>query len=123
MGTATGEAVNYEQALHQIDLMQDDLRDIGTHLEGVDSEVNDLSAAASTFGQHLAALDLDADTLTPVSLVTDALRPDELKDLFDKIDAARVALDAARDHIVATYSDAAQSVATNLSGNPEFLAA
>lgn len=122
MGTATGEAVNYETAVHQIDLMLDDLRDINTHLEGIDSEVSDLAQASATLGGHLAALDLDADTLGPVNAAADTLGPEALKELFERIDAARTSLDAARDHIVATFADAAQTVATT-GVNSDFVAA
>jgi hypothetical protein len=151
MTTPTGEAVNYETTVAELEAL---LREQQLHLDACTAaeralgeakgHIGDMqdsyrssSAAAASTHEHLAVLNLDADTLGNTGTVADAMPAGAVDTYFDQLeamevmakerrDAAEVALqatEAALAGIVAKYGDAATTVAGDLGGDSRFLAA
>ncbi len=112
MTAATGEAVNFETAIAQLDAIDEALDQMNRNVDIVENERNDIAAAAETLQQSLAALSLDAETLDGVGQLLDFIDPDFVMAIIDKTAAAKNAVAATRAHLIATYGDAADTVAS-----------
>lgn len=145
----TGEAVNYETTLSEIDAMVADTQGRLDSATVVVGKIAEAKAAVDQMQQtyqrsadaarskldHESALGLDSTTLGHASDAADALPPNAVSDMFDQLEAveqvatARVeaeqqaleSLEAERAHLVATYGDAHDTVASNLGGDSRFL--
>lgn len=146
----TGEAVNYETALAELDRIEEAQR---THLDSTqvaltkvqeakaaisDSQANYRPAAeaAGSAHQHLSALNLDAETTAHTGTMVDAMPPNRVDEMFAQLEqmeadaqqqvvnaeAALASTDSARRVIVGKYGDAHSTVQGELAGDSRFLA-
>jgi hypothetical protein len=145
----TGEVVNYETALAEIDAA---IADVTTRIDAdqaalasiaetkaaidvVQTNYQATATAAQTKLDHEAALNLDGTTLGHAGDTVDAMPPNAVEGLYDqaeamelliqaRLDADEVALaslEAERAHLIATYGDAHATVAGNLGGDSRFV--
>lgn len=145
----TGEAVNYETTIAELDKLiaelqkqVDSLTAALAKVEGAKNDIGDAqggyrvaAAAAAGILDHLAALNLDATTLGHLGAIKDSLPAsavDTLLEMLEEVEqllkerlAAAVtaleAAEAAKAHVVAQYSAAHETVAGNLGGDPRFV--
>lgn len=122
MTAPTGEAVNVETTLAQLDAIDDALRAIDASVDVLDGQRAEVAAASEMLHASLTAKNLDGETLGGVSALLDYLDPDFVKAMIDKIEAAKAAVAATRAHVLATYADAANTVAST-GINADYLAA
>jgi hypothetical protein len=149
MTTPTGEAVNYETTIAELEAQAAELREhvdhcqqAKDHIEGAKGAISDMqdsyratSQAAGLTVEHLEAKHLDDTTMTNAGTVVDAL-PDGVVDTWfdqleemeqvakERLEAAEAALSAVEanlTHIAETHGDSAANVAENLSGDASFL--
>lgn len=148
-GTVTGEVVNYETALADIDARIDAVRDqidaadaalaslasAKADIETLQTTYEPTAEAAATAMDSKAALNLDGTTMGHASAGVDAMPVGAVNNLYEAIEAieaateerrnqavaALAALEAEREHLIATYSDANATVAGNLGGDSRFL--
>lgn len=146
---STGEVTNYETALaeldeqiaevtEQLDAAQGAVSALATAEAAVDAmqqSYEGTAAAVATTLDHEAALNLDGTTLAHTGAAVDAMPAGAVNSLYEATEAAkamaqeRVAgaeatlaeLQAKREHLIATYADAADTVATNLGGDSTFV--
>lgn len=149
MTAATGEAVNYETAMAQLDAIEAAQREHLEHalaalakVQGAKQDIADTQAtyrpaaeAAGATHESLTALNLDAQTVANTGTMADAMPPNEVDSMFSSLEAmearikeqvanAEAALAAtanARSVIVAKYGDAHATVQGELSGDSRFL--
>ncbi len=149
MTAPTGEAVNYETTVAELEaLIREQQQHLDSciaaeaalaaaknHIGDMQTSYRDSAAAATSTHEHLAALNLDADTLGHTGTTADAMPADAVDQYFDHLEgmeamakerreAAEVALqatEAALSGIVARYGDAASTVAGELGGDSRFL--
>lgn len=145
----TGEAVNYETTIAELDALIAYLRQwlealtvALAKLEEAKNHVSDsqdgyrpAAKAAPSILEHLAALHLDAHTLGLISAIAEAMPASavdeilalleeaeaKLKSLRDAAATALEAAEAAKAHVVSQYSAAHETVAGNLSGDSRFV--
>ncbi len=149
MTAPTGEAVNYETTIVELDKLEQEQQ---THLEqciaaeaaintaaGAIGDMQDSyrssSAAAASTHEHLSALNLDGATLAHTGDTADAMPAGAVDNYYAQLevmqqlakerrDAAQVALEStqsAKATIVQKYGDAHTVVAGELSGDSRFL--
>lgn len=147
--TATGEAVNYETALAELDALEQAQR---THLEQAKAALDEIRSAtarisdtqatyrpaaeaAGSIHQHLTALNLDPETVANTGTITDAMPPNVVDQMFAALEemeataqqqvsnaeTALAATGAARQVIVEKYGDAHATVQGELAGDARFL--
>lgn len=146
---STGEVVNFETALadldariaelqKQVDLADAALADITAaeaSVEALQNSYEPTAQAAATAMDSKDSLGLDGTTMTHAATAVEAMPVGAVNNLYEATEAvkqatqerrdqAAVALEAAeaeREHLIATYADAHETVASNLGGNSEFL--
>jgi hypothetical protein len=149
MTAPTGEAVNYETTLNElqalakeqqqhIDHCQEALKSISeakAAINNMQESYRASSQAAASTSDHLGALNLDEVTLSNAGTTADAMPAGAVDAMYDHLEEmeaqaqqrlsdAEVALGATEaniSHIQATYGDAHDTVASNLSGDASFL--
>jgi hypothetical protein len=149
MTAPTGEAVNYETTIAQLDALiaylqkwLDALTAALAKLEAAKNDVTDAqdgykqaAKAAASIQEHLAALHLDAHTLGLISAIAEAMPASavdevlalleeaevKLRSLRDNAATALEAAEAAKAHVVAQYSAAHETVQGNLGGDSRFV--
>lgn len=149
MTAVTGEAVNYETAIIQLDLLAEQQQ---VHLEHALKALEEIRAAklaisntqasyrpaaqaAATVHDALTALGLDSETVANTGTIADAMPPNAVDDMFARLEemeaaavqqvanaeAALAATAQARATIVAKYGDAHATVQGELGGDSRFL--
>jgi hypothetical protein len=149
-GTQTGEAVNYETTVVELEALIEQLR---AHLDSTiaaeaavqqakvavnNSQVsyNPAANAAASISEHLPALNVDAETVGHTGTVANAMPPNDVNVMFDQLEAmeAKVAeqranaeaalgsAEAALKTVQEKYGDAHATVAGELAGDSRFLA-
>lgn len=146
---STGEVTNLETALADIDQQIAEIRDqleaaaaarasieqVEQSVEAMQSTYDMTARAASTALDHEAAMNLDGTTLAHSGTASDAMPVGAVNDLYEQTErtkalidertqaaeTALAALEAKRAHLIATYADAADTVATNLGGDSRFV--
>lgn len=149
MSAPTGEAVNYETAVAELEALAREQRGhvdqclaALQHIGAAKASIGDMqesyrasSDAAASTAEHLAAKNLDGVTLSHAGTTVDAMPAGKVDAMFDQLEAmeveaqqrladAEVALGATEAnlrHIQATYGDAHATVAGNLGGDSSFL--
>jgi hypothetical protein len=149
MTAPTGEAVNYETTIAELEklaaeqrLHVDSCAAALAHIQAASGAIGDMqdsyrtsSAAAASTHEHLAALHLDGVALGHTGTTTDAMPAGAVDQMYDHLEGmeataqvrlqeAQMALDATEaniQHLQATYGDAHSMVAGNLSGDSRFL--
>jgi hypothetical protein len=149
MTAATGEAVNYEMTVAQIDAMIAEVQtridadnaaltamaEVKTAVDAMQQNYQSNAEAAATKLDHETALNLDGTTLGHAGTTVDALPVGAVDGLYDRVEEmeletrrrleqdeiALAALEAERAHLIATYGDAHATVAGNLGGDSRFL--
>lgn len=149
MTTATGEAVNYETTVAQLEALIAELRkwleaciaaldcveQAKNHITDMQQGYRDSAQIAAGILEHLAAMNLDATTLGLIGAIRDALPAsavdemlagleeceERLKTSKENAATALAAAEAALQHVVAEYGEEAAKVASNLGGDPTFL--
>lgn len=149
MSAPTGEAVNYETTVAELEALERVQQehvdqcaaavkaadDLASAVDGMQQTYRQASGAAALMSEHLAAKNLDSTTLANAGTVVDAMPDGVVAEWFDRIEqvqsaarerlaAAEVALAATSAnlaHVQATYGDAHATVAGNLSGDASFL--
>jgi flagellar biosynthesis chaperone FliJ len=149
MTTPTGEAVNYETTVAELEAQAAELRGHVDHctqtlanVEAAKVSINNMQEsyrttqqAAATTADHLSAMNLDATTQAHAGTVVDAMPAGKVDEMYDHLEQieemakerkrdAEVALasvEAELSHVQATYGDAHATVAGNLSGDASFL--
>jgi hypothetical protein len=149
-GAPTGEAVNYETTVAELEALIERLRE---HLESTtaaakalqeakvqvnnsQTSYNPAAAAAASISEHLTALNLDAETVGHAGTVANAMPPNDVNLMFDQLEAmeakaleqqanAEAALGSAEQELKVVqekYGDANNTVASELAGDSRFLA-
>ena len=149
MSTPTGEAVNYETTIAELNALAEEQRG---HLDQCQAALQAVEAAKAAIGDmqdsyrasaeaaanisdHLAARNLDGVTLANAGTAVDAMPAGKVDEMFDQLEVmeaeakarladAEVALGATEEnlrHIQATYGDAYETVTGNLGGDSAFL--
>jgi len=146
---ATGEAVNYETAINELQLIIQDLqkqvdsasaalqsiRGTKAAVDNMQQTYAQIASAAQVKLEYQTALNLDATTLGHASAIADCLPPNAVDALYDQLDmmekliedllnqsaTALAAAQAELAHLVATYGDAFALVSSSLSGDSRFL--
>lgn len=108
----TGEAVNLETTLAQLDAIDEALQTMDGSVDVLDAQRAEVASASEMLQASLAAKNLDSETLAGVSALLDYLDPDSVKQMIDKIAGAKAAVAATRAHVLATYADAANTVSS-----------
>jgi hypothetical protein len=149
MTAPTGEAVNYETTVSELEALANEQRGHVDHCQAAaaaigqaKASINDMqvsyrvsSAAAASATDHLAAKNLDGVTLANAGTTADAMPAGAVDQMYDQLEAmeaeasarladAEIALsstEANLAHVQATYGDAHATVAGNLSGDASFL--
>jgi hypothetical protein len=149
MTTATGEAVNYETTVNELEKLIEACRtwldqvtaalkcceEAKNAIEDAQSGYKTAASVAASILDHLAAMSLDAHTLGLIGAIKEALPASDvdvvlalleeaeakLKTMRDNAAAALDAAQAALAHVVAEYGEEAAKVAGNLGGDPTFL--
>lgn len=111
MSASTGEAVNYETAVAQIQATEEDVSTVAERLDGADQAVADLRASAEQLSASLSALRLDDSTMSGVNAALESLDPESFAEMFARLDTAKAGLASARETIISLYGDAASTVA------------
>lgn len=109
--TMTGEAVNYETTVAAIDAAEAQVATIEERLDGADQAVAELRGTVEQLSAGMAALRLDDASAAGVNGALEALDPEKFSELYQWLSVARIALAEARDNVIATYGDAAATVA------------
>lgn len=107
-----GEAINYETTLAAHEEMLSQLTKISDYLTLIDVAVIELQSTAEQITAAGATFNLTAGALDGAQDVVDHLGPDDLHDLMTRADNAYAGVNASRDHLIATYGDAADIMAT-----------
>lgn len=146
---STGEAVNYETTIAEIDAQIADVQgridadnaalaamtEAKAAVDAVQMGYQEAATAAQTKFDHQAALNLDDTTLGHAGTVVDAMPPNAVDGLYDQTELieqmiqerlvqdeiALASLEAERAHLIGTYGDAHAIVSGNLGGNAAFL--
>lgn len=149
MTASTGEAVNYETTIAELNDLADQQRG---HLDQCQAALQAIEAAKASIGDmqdsyrasataaanisdHLAARNLDGVTLANAGTTVDAMPAGKVDEMFDQLEVmeadakarladAEIALGATEEnlrHIQATYGDAHETVAGQLGGDSSFL--
>ncbi len=149
MTTATGEAVNYETTVAELEKLIEACRtwldqvtaalkscaEAKNHIEDAQGGYKTAASVAASILDHLAAMSLDTHTLGLIGAIKEALPASDvdvvlalLEEAEEKLKTmqanAQTALDAAQaalTHVVAEYGEEAAKVANNLGGDPTFL--
>lgn len=149
MTAPTGEAVNYETTVAELEAQireqrahVDHCTTTLAHIASAKESVNNMqesyrtaSAAAASTHEHLAANNLDSTTLGHTGTTADAMPAGVVDQMYDNLEAveavaqqrladaeaALASTEAALDHVQRTYSDAHETVAGNLGGDSRFL--
>lgn len=149
MTAPTGEAVNYETAIAELDAQEQQWRDLLDQAEQVRAAAAQLKAAADgmqTLGRNaagaaqathdnLAARNLDGQTLAATGDAATAMDPNELDALYEQVEAMEAQADqktqeaeaglasvaSARSTLEEKYGDAHATVAGELGGDASFL--
>lgn len=111
MSAPTGEAVNYETTVNQIQAAEELVSTVAERLDGADLAVAELRGTVEQLSAAMGALHLDDGSMSGVNAALESLDPEHFADLFTKLDTAKVGLASARDSVVSTYGDAAATVA------------
>lgn len=147
----SGEAVNYETAMAELDALEakqqahlDEAMTALKNIQDAKASISNTRAtyrpavdAAGSIHEHLTALNLDAETIAQTGTIVDAMPPNKVDVMFDQLEAMEVdaqqqvtnaeaalaATDKARQVIVGKYGDAHATVAGELAGDSRFLAA
>ncbi len=151
MPAPTGEAVNYETTVTELEAIEREqmkhvdqaaackqaISDAKVAIDGMQESYNATAAAAQSVNEHLGALlPGDTETLAQVGTVGDAMPPNKVNDMYDQLEHieteaeqqkknAEVALAATRaalSRVVAEYGEDAAKVADRMRGDPSFLA-
>jgi hypothetical protein len=145
----TGEAVNYETAMAELDKLEeaqrahlekaqaalDDVRAAKAHISDTQATYRPAAEAATGIHESLTALNLDQETVANTGTIADAMPPNEVDVMFARLEEmeavaqqqvanAETALahtDVARKSIVEKYGDAHTTVQGHLSGDSRFL--
>lgn len=149
-GAPSGEAVNYETTVAELEALIARIRE---HLDSVTAALvsvqqakininnsqasyNPAANAAASISEHLPALNVDAETVGHTGTVANAMPPNAVNDMFDRLEAMEQALIEQRANAEAAlgsaeqalktvqekYGDAHATVAGELSGDSRFLA-
>lgn len=149
MTAPTGEAVNYETTVNELEAQAAVQREhvdacavavkamdeAAAAVDGMQETYRSASAAAASHLDHLTNLNLDGTTVGHVGDTADALPAGVVDTWFTQIEevksaaeqrlqaaeAALAATEAALAHVQATYGDANATVAENLGGDSRFL--
>jgi hypothetical protein len=146
----TGEAVNYETAMAELDKLEaaqiihlDQAKAALQELQQAKARISDTQAtyrpaaeAASLINQHLTALGVDQETVAATGTIADAMPPNKVDEMFDHLESmeddarqqvenaetALAATHAARASLVEKYGEADAVVQEHLGGDSTFLA-
>lgn len=149
MSAPTGEAVNYETAVAELEAIANEQRGHVDQcqaalvaLEAAKSAIGDMqesyrasAAAVANLADHLAAKNLDAEALANAGTAVDAMPAGRVDEMFDQIEGmeqvakerladaeiALAATEANLKHIQETLGDADNTVNEKLGGDPTFL--
>jgi hypothetical protein len=147
--TPTGEVVNFETALADLDARipqvqaQIDAADAAlasiaqakASIETLQTNYEPTAAASANAMDSKAALNLDGTTMGHAGTAVDAMPVGAVNDLYEAMEqveqetqvrrdqavTALASLEAEREHLIATYADANDTVAGNLGGDSRFL--
>lgn len=146
----TGEAVNYETTVVELEALIERLRAHVDSTVAAESAVqqakaavnnsqvsyNPAAAAAASISEHLPALNVDAETVGHTGTVANAMPPNDVNVMFDQLEAMEVKVaeqranaeaalgsaEAALKTVQEKYGDAHATVAGELAGDSRFLA-
>ena len=149
MTTATGEVVNFETAIADLDARIGEVRgqvdaadaalasiaEAKANVETLQTSYEPTAAASATALDSKGALNLDGTTMGHAGTAVDAMPVGAVNNLYEAMEqveqateerrdqavAALAALEAEREHLIATYADAHSTVAGNLGGDSRFL--
>lgn len=88
-GSATGDAHDLESAIHECDLLDDDLTRIDTALDVIDEAIDGASNATEHIEAFLTSKNVDDTTVGGMSSARDLLSADHIKALIDAVSAAK----------------------------------
>lgn len=149
MTAPTGEAVNYETTVAELEAIAAEQRrqidaaaaclksveNAKSHIDGMQDAARTAAEASASVNDHLAALHLDSETLGHVGTAADALPASTVDRLLAQLEeveatareylagaeAALAATEAALAAVVAKYGDAHATVQGDLGGDARFL--
>lgn len=149
MSAPTGEVLNYETAIAEIDAEIEEvqkqvdsaqaakasLAEAKANVDAMQRNYQATAQAAQSKLDHEAALGLDSTTLGHAGTTVDALPPNAVDALYEQIESMEAevgdrlkqsetalgSLEAERKHLVETYGEEAGKVASHLGGDPTFL--
>ncbi len=149
MSAPTGEAVNYETTVAELEKLIAACRtwldqvtaalkcceEAKNHIEDAQGGYKTAASVAASILDHLAAMHLDAHTLGLIGAIKEALPASDvdvvlalldeavvkLQEMRDNAQTALDAAEAALAHVVAEYGEEAAKVAGNLGGDSTFL--
>jgi hypothetical protein len=87
--TATGDVHDVESALHECELLTDDLGRIDAALDSIDEAITNAAEAAERIEAFLASKNVDNSAVGGMASARDHLSPDRIKELMDAVDAAK----------------------------------
>ncbi|MEU4558488.1 zinc ribbon domain-containing protein [Actinoplanes sp. NPDC023936] len=151
VGVPTGEAVNYETAIVELDKIEaaqqthleqaqqalDKVREAKAAIGDTQASYRPAAEAAGLVHQHLHVLNVDQETVAATGTIADSMPPNRVDEIFAQLEgmeadalqqvsnaeAALAATAAARASIVEKYGDANTTVQQHLAGDSRFLAA
>lgn len=98
--SATGDAHDVESALHQCDLLDDDLTRIDTSLDVIDEAIASAGNAAELIEAFLASKNVDDAAVGGMSVARDMLSPTHIKALIDAIATAKNGVAQTREELL-----------------------
>ena len=149
-GGPTGEAVNYETAMAELDKLEaaqqahldqaqaalEEIRQAKARISDTQATYRPAAEAAELMHQHLTALGIDQDTAAATGTIADAMPPNRVDQMLDHLESmeadaqqqvanaetALAATHVARSSLVEKYGEANNTVQQHLGGDARFLA-
>lgn len=109
-GTATGDAHDLESAIHQCDLLEDDLTSIDTSLDVIDEAIDSAGTATELIEAFLTSKNVDTTTVGGMSAARDMLSAEHIKTLIDAIAAAKQGVKDTREALEAMKDGADEAL-------------
>jgi hypothetical protein len=103
---------NFETTLAQLDLLEQKLSQVDAATETLEQLRTEIRDEVSILVDMLTAVNIDGATAAGLDQVVDALSPQHIDPLVQAHEVGSAALAATRENVIATYSDAADVVAS-----------
>ena len=104
--------VNFESTIAQLDALDQKMTQLDQATETLETLRTEIREETQTLAEMLAAVNIDSATLAGLTEVVDGLSPQHIDPLVQAHEAGTAALAATRENVIATYADAADTVAT-----------